>query len=132
MLESLKGDRNGRYSIRINDRFRVCFIGSEGDAFQVEIVDHHQKEMNQWTRVLTPIHPREIIKEYFLSPLQVSVNQLAKALDIDAARMNEIVRGRRGITADTTLSYRVISAHRPSSGCTFRAITNCRSRVRKR
>jgi antitoxin HigA-1 len=33
----------------------------------------------------------------------MSVNQLAKALDIDAARMNEIVRGRRGITADTAL-----------------------------
>jgi proteic killer suppression protein len=41
MLESLKGDRKGQYSIRINDRFRVCFIWSEGDAFQVEIVDYH-------------------------------------------------------------------------------------------
>jgi addiction module HigA family antidote len=55
------------------------------------------------SRSLTPIHPGEIIKEDFLSPLQMSVNQLAKALDIDAARMNEIVRGRRGITADTAL-----------------------------
>jgi len=38
MLESLKGDRKSQYSIRINDRFRVCLIWSEGDAFQVEIV----------------------------------------------------------------------------------------------
>jgi addiction module HigA family antidote len=55
------------------------------------------------SRSLTPIHPGEIIREDFLSPLQMSVSQLAKALDIDAARLNEIVRGRRGITADTAL-----------------------------
>jgi addiction module HigA family antidote len=51
------------------------------------------------SRSLTPIHPGEIIREDFLSPLQMSVSQLAKALDIDAARLNEIVRGRRGITS---------------------------------
>jgi addiction module HigA family antidote len=55
------------------------------------------------SRSLTPIHPGQTIEEDFLSPLQMSVNQLAKALDIDAARLNEIVRVRRGITADTAL-----------------------------
>src|SRR5665213_811815 len=55
------------------------------------------------TRTLTPIHPGEIIRCDFLSPLGMSVNPLAKALDIDAARMNDIVRGRRDITADTAL-----------------------------
>jgi addiction module HigA family antidote len=38
-----------------------------------------------------------------LKPLDMSVNALAKALAVDAARLNEIVRGRRGITADTAL-----------------------------
>jgi len=38
-----------------------------------------------------------------LKPLDMSVNRLAKALGITAARLNEIVRGRRGITADTAL-----------------------------
>lgn len=52
---------------------------------------------------LAPIHPGEIIKEDVLVPLEMSVNQLAKALAVDAARLNEIVRGRRGITADTAL-----------------------------
>ena len=52
---------------------------------------------------LTPIHPGEILKEDVLEPLEMSVNQLAKALAVDAARLNEIVRGRRGITADTAL-----------------------------
>ena len=40
-LEALKGDRAGSYSIRVNDQFRVCFVWSDGDAFNVEIVDYH-------------------------------------------------------------------------------------------
>ena len=40
-LEKLKGDRDGQYSIRINDQFRICFYWREGDAFEVEIVDYH-------------------------------------------------------------------------------------------
>jgi addiction module HigA family antidote len=52
---------------------------------------------------LAPIHPGEIIREEVLVPLNMSVNQLAKALAVDAARLNEIVRGRRGVTADTAL-----------------------------
>jgi len=52
---------------------------------------------------LEPIHPGEIIREEVLTPLGMSVNQLAKHLAVDAARLNEIVRGRRGITADTAL-----------------------------
>ena len=52
---------------------------------------------------LSPIHPGEIIREEILAPLDMSVNQLAQALAVDAARLNEIVRGRRGITADTAL-----------------------------
>ena len=40
-LEKLKGRRSGQYSIRINDRWRVCFGWKEGDAYDVEIVDYH-------------------------------------------------------------------------------------------
>jgi len=40
-LESLKGDRKGQYSIRVNDQYRVCFTWRTGDAFDVEIVDYH-------------------------------------------------------------------------------------------
>lgn len=48
-------------------------------------------------------HPGETIREDVLDPLGMSVNQLAKALGITATRLNDIVRGRRGITADTAL-----------------------------
>jgi proteic killer suppression protein len=40
-LEKLVGDRAGQWSIRINDRFRICFLFRAGDAYQVEIVDYH-------------------------------------------------------------------------------------------
>ena len=40
-LEALKGDRTGQHSIRINDRWRICFSWREGNAYDVEIVDYH-------------------------------------------------------------------------------------------
>jgi len=40
-LEKLAGDRAGQYSIRINDRWRVCFVWRASDAYDVEIVDYH-------------------------------------------------------------------------------------------
>ena len=41
-LEKLKGDRAGRYSIRINDQWRICFAWRDGDSYEVEIVDYHR------------------------------------------------------------------------------------------
>jgi toxin HigB-1 len=40
-FEALSGDRKGRYSIRINAQWRVCFEFRDGDAYEVEIVDYH-------------------------------------------------------------------------------------------
>jgi proteic killer suppression protein len=40
-LEKLSGDRQGQYSIRINDQWRICFEWLDGDAYKVEIVDYH-------------------------------------------------------------------------------------------
>ena len=42
-LEKLVGDRAGQHSIRINQRWRICFIWRRGDAYDVEIVDYHRK-----------------------------------------------------------------------------------------
>lgn len=39
--ESLKGDRIGQYSIRVNDQWRICFIWRDGNAYDVEIIDYH-------------------------------------------------------------------------------------------
>ena len=40
-LEALHGDREGQYSIRINDQWRICFSMNEGHFYNVEIVDYH-------------------------------------------------------------------------------------------
>lgn len=40
-LEALKGDRKGQYSVRINNRWRLCFVWQDGNAYDVEIVDYH-------------------------------------------------------------------------------------------
>ena len=40
-LERLVGDREGQYSIRVNDQWRICFVWQNGDALDVEIVDYH-------------------------------------------------------------------------------------------
>jgi proteic killer suppression protein len=40
-LEKLRGDRQGQYSIRVNDQYRICFVWRGHDAFEVEITDYH-------------------------------------------------------------------------------------------
>ena len=50
-----------------------------------------------------PVHPGEILQEEFLAPHALSQNALARALGVPPRRINEIVLGQRGITADTAL-----------------------------
>ena len=50
-----------------------------------------------------PIHPGEILLKDFLEPMDVTQYRLAKAISVPARRINEIVHGRRAITADTAL-----------------------------
>ncbi|MEB2182172.1 HigA family addiction module antitoxin [Xanthomonas campestris pv. campestris] len=53
--------------------------------------------------VLPNIHPGEILLEEFLEPMGISQNALARATDVPPRRINEIVLGKRGITADTAV-----------------------------
>ena len=59
--------------------------------------------MPRQPRKLSPVHPGEILLEEFLNPLGLSQSRLAKDTSIPSRRLNEIVRGRRSITADTAL-----------------------------
>ena len=52
---------------------------------------------------LEPVHPGEILKHDFMEPLALSSTALARAIGVTPARINEIVRCRRGITAETAL-----------------------------
>ena len=78
-LEALSGDRNGQHSIRINDQWRICFVWNDGGAEAVEIE--------------------------FLKPMGISQYRLAKEIHVPLRRVNEIVLGRRGISADTALRF---------------------------
>ena len=52
---------------------------------------------------LKPVHPGEVLLEEFLKPMELSQNHLALRIGVPARRINEIVLGKRGVTADTAL-----------------------------
>jgi len=52
---------------------------------------------------LSPIHPGEVLLEEFIEPMNLSQNRLAIDIGVDARRINEIVLGKRSLTADTAL-----------------------------
>jgi addiction module HigA family antidote len=54
-------------------------------------------------KIMDPIHPGEILMEEFLEPLGISQYRLAKDISVPPPRINEIVHGKRSITADTAL-----------------------------
>jgi addiction module HigA family antidote len=68
----------------------------------VEIVDDHQEQLMARNK-LPPTTPGEVLLEEFLKPLEVSQYQLAKDVGVPPRRINEIVLGKRAVTADTAL-----------------------------
>ena len=54
-------------------------------------------------RQLPPVHPGEILRDEFLTPMGISVYRLARAIKVSRPRLNDIVLGRRGVTTDTAL-----------------------------
>ena len=59
------------------------------------------RPIDQMRDRMRAVHPGEVLREDFLSPLGLSVNALALALGVPATRIHEIVKERRGVTADT-------------------------------
>lgn len=55
------------------------------------------------TEKLKPIHPGEVLMEEFLKPMELSQHRMALNIGVDARRINEIVLGKRRVTADTAL-----------------------------
>lgn len=55
------------------------------------------------TNIMNPIHPGEVLQKEFLEPLQLSQHRLALDICVDPRRINEIVAGRRSVTANTAL-----------------------------
>jgi addiction module HigA family antidote len=55
------------------------------------------------TKTLAPVHPGEVLLEEFLRPMEISQYRLAKDIGVPPRRINEIVHGARGVSADTAL-----------------------------
>src|ERR1700689_4173863 len=97
------GFRRHRYKSALwaDVSIRVCFEWTDKGPINAQIVDYHWgKKMK---RVRPPVHPGEILKEEFLVPMGLSANKFAQESGLDGTRISQIIRGRRGITADTAL-----------------------------
>ena len=71
------------------------------NADDVEIVDDHEEVV--MTAKLPPVHPGEVLLEEFLKPTGLSQYRLAKDINVPPRRINEIVHGKRAVSADTAL-----------------------------
>jgi len=63
---------------------------------------------------IPPVHPGEILNEEFLTPLEISQNQLGHDLGVSPRRINEIVHGKRSVTPDTALRLACYFGNSPS------------------
>lgn len=72
-------------------------------------------------KVLDPIHPGEILLEEFMRPLALSINQLARDLDVPPNRISAIVNGKRAITADSALRLGTYFRVSPETWMTLQA-----------
>ena len=68
-------------------------------------IDNRKVDFSNITtgRRLPPVHPGEILRDEFLTPMKISVYELANAIKVPRTRVNDIVLGRRAITIDTAL-----------------------------
>lgn len=106
-LEALKGDRDGQHSIRINRQWRICFGGVWGTLSTSRlstITDGRENGMKPIDRERLPnLHPGEVLLEDFLRPMRINQSELARAIGIPPRRINEMVLGKRAVTAETDL-----------------------------
>ena len=88
--------------------------------------------MAKKTELLEPIHPGEILGEEFLKPMKISINQLARDLDVPPNRISLIVNGERAITADTALRLGTYFSMSPELWLNLQAVYDLRVTRRAR
>ena len=88
--------------------------------------------MSSKTCLLLPIHPGEILQEEFLKPMGISINRLARDLDVPANRVSLIVNGARAITADTALRLGSYFGTSPEVWLNLQAVYDLRMIQRKK
>jgi len=102
-LEALKGNRAGDFSLRVNDPYRITFRFEKGDAGNVTCEDYQDGPRSVLDLKRPPTPPGEMLLEEFLRPAGLIQVEAARRMKIPIDRLNEIIRGRWGISADTVL-----------------------------
>ena len=80
---------------------------------------------------MRPIHPGEILREEFLGPLEMTAHALSQAIRVPATRMNDIVNGKRGVTADTALRLARYFGNSPEFWLSLQAAYDLRAAERE-
>ena len=91
---------SGAFGSTIN--FESAFEGETAMPTRSKSLTTTERELAEG-ELMPPLHPGEMLREEFMKPLGLSANALAMALRVPVTRITEIVRERRGITADTAL-----------------------------
>ena len=109
-LEELVYNRRGQRSIRINQRYRICFNGPKAGLWMLKSrfssEGCRRKRMLRVPKNREPTHPGETILEEFLEPTGLSQQSLSSSIRVSYQRINEIVNGRRGIIPATAFRLR--------------------------
>ena len=105
-MEVLRGNRSGQHSIRINDQWRICFRWDSGNAFEVEITDYHEPStlMTREQKAILAATPGRLLKEEFLDAHHLSQIELSRRTGIPRSTINEIIKGKRAITAEVAFT----------------------------
>jgi hypothetical protein len=112
----LKGDQAGRHAIKVNDQYRITFRW-EGTMPTTSAARTTTKpaSLTRDSAVLGPmIHPGEMLLEEFLRPLGLQQIAVADELGISRNRLNELILGKRSVTADIT-DYHAESRSKPTT-----------------
>jgi addiction module HigA family antidote len=101
-LEKLKADRAGFWSLRINDQWRIVFRWQAQDVLDVHVIDYHSVN-DMLPKKRLPTHPGELLLKEFLEPPGLTRKAFAAHLGWTCARRNEVINGRRQVSADSAL-----------------------------
>jgi addiction module HigA family antidote len=100
-VEALAGDRKRQHRIRVNQQYRITFRWEKYDAHDVCNRTTTDSVRRDASSPGPAVHPGEILLEEFLKPLEMAQAGAAKTLGMSTVRLNELVRSKRGVTADT-------------------------------
>jgi len=99
-LHPLKGDLKGLWSVPISGNWRIVFRFADGDAFDVDLLEHKK---GPTMPMKNPPHPGHSIKDACLEPLGLSVTEGAKVLGVARHTLSRVINGQAGISPEMAI-----------------------------